>query len=182
MESRAVIVPQTLYVYGVSISFNDSVVYITDIMELDSAWIDTKNNFLYARSSYSYQLKSYLQEKGVADPTSVISYDVKRKKAEKKYLKLKSKYLKLGDTYTLRYIPVTEFSFSAISAADDPSALTNNTKESIKSAKKAAKEARKAAKEARKSKEPKGRRPMPGGQNGQPSGPPPNGGMGGGMR
>ncbi len=180
-ECRAVWSPVSLYVYGFSFSFNDSTVYITDIMQLDSAWTDNRTKFLYARSSYSYQLKEYLLTKGVENPTCIISFSDKRKKAEKMYVKLKGKYAKKGETFTVKYIPSTDFSFSAVSAADDPSAVKGGTKEEIKAAKKAAKEEKKAQKQAAKEESKKSGRPGPGGQNGRPAGPPPDG-KGGGPR
>lgn len=36
---------ERLYVYGIATSFNDSTVYITDIQQLDSAWVDAKPTF-----------------------------------------------------------------------------------------------------------------------------------------
>ena len=45
------------YMFGVVTSFNDSVVYFTEIQRLDSTWINTKNNFLYSREYYSFQLR-----------------------------------------------------------------------------------------------------------------------------
>ena len=45
---------ERLYVYGVATSFNDSTVYITEIQQLDSAWVDTKTGFLYSRNNYSF--------------------------------------------------------------------------------------------------------------------------------
>ena len=58
-----------LYIYGVVTSFNDSTIYFTDIMELDSAWVDSKTGFLYSRDNYSYQLRNYMRKNGVAYPT-----------------------------------------------------------------------------------------------------------------
>ena len=49
-----------IYAFGFSASFNDSIVYFTDIQEIDSAWINEKNKFLVSRDNYSYQLKNYL--------------------------------------------------------------------------------------------------------------------------
>ena len=46
-----------VYVYGFAASFNDSIVYFTDIQTLDSATIASKSGFLYGRDNYSYQLR-----------------------------------------------------------------------------------------------------------------------------
>ena len=42
------------------LSFNDSIVYYTDIQVLDSVELD-KNGFLPKRDLYTYQLKNYLE-------------------------------------------------------------------------------------------------------------------------
>lgn len=59
---------ERLYVYGVATSFNDSTVYITEIQQLDSAWVDTKTGFLYSRNNYSFQLRDHLKANGFATP------------------------------------------------------------------------------------------------------------------
>ena len=51
-----------VYVMGVSLCFGDSVVYFTDIQQIDSVRL-TKEGFLPSREGYSDQLKSYLTEK-----------------------------------------------------------------------------------------------------------------------
>lgn len=147
LQSFAVVKPTKLYAYGFAASFNDSTVYITDIMELDSAWIDVKTGFLYSRENYSYQLKQHLITQGVKSPTCIISFSAKRKDAEKKYMKLRKKYTKVAGQYTIKPVTEQEFKFNCISAIGDPNANTNYTKESIKAEEKAMKAARKEAKE-----------------------------------
>lgn len=153
IQSFAVVKPTKLYAYGFAASFNDSTVYITDIMEIDSAWVDARSGFLYSRDNYSYQLKAYLEQKGFQNPTCIISFAEKRKNAEKKYMKLRKKYTKIPGAYTIKYLTEQEFRFNAISAIGDPSVNTNYTKEALKAEKKAEKEAKKEAK--RKEKEAK---------------------------
>lgn len=150
-----------VYIYGFAASFNDSTVYMTDIMELDSAWLTSKADFLYARDGYSYQLKSYLTEHGANNPTCVVSYAKKRKDAEKKYVKLRTKYTNgKGGHYTIKYVTASEFTFKPISAADDPTVNTVLSKEEEKARKtemKKQKEQRKLAeKQNRKSAKDKG--------------------------
>ena len=65
-----------LYMYGVVTSFNDSTIYFTDIMEIDSVWVDSKTGFLYSRNNYSYQLRNYMRNKGVAYPTICILFNI----------------------------------------------------------------------------------------------------------
>ncbi len=180
-KSWALYIPSTLYVYGISISFNDSIIHLTDIMQLDSAWIDASSGFLYARSSYAYQLKSYLQEQGIDNPTCVISFAEKRKDVEKKYVKLRKRLLKKDTEYLVKYIPITDFSFEAVSAKDEYNASIAPTKEEKKAAKKAAREARQAQRAERSKAAPGGRGPGRDGEGGPPQGPPPGGAGGGPM-
>ena len=55
---------QKVYAYGFSASFKDSVVYFTEIQEIDSAWVGVKTKFLEGRENYSYQLKEYFANQG----------------------------------------------------------------------------------------------------------------------
>lgn len=102
-----------LYIYGVVTSFNDSTIYFTDIMELDSAWVDSKTGFLYSRDNYSYQLRNYMRKNGVAYPTCITSYARKRKDIEKKYAKVKKKYIEKKE-FNIKYIPANEFKYIPI--------------------------------------------------------------------
>ncbi len=149
-EANAIVKPTTLYVYGFSASFNDSTVYITDIMTLDSAWVDTKTEFLYGRAQYSYQLKAYLMQQGVITPTTIISFATTRKQAEKKYMKLRSKYTEKKGAYTIKYLTESDFRFVPVSAADDQSVVTEESKQAKKDEKTARKEAERIAKEKKK--------------------------------
>ena len=54
--------PTSIFMFGFCTSFNDSTVYLTDIQQVDSAWIDTKTDFLYSRDNYSFQLRDYMKE------------------------------------------------------------------------------------------------------------------------
>ena len=104
---------QKLYAFGFAASFNDSTVYFTDIQEIDSAWVNEKNEFLVGRDNYSFQLKNYLTNIGLEHRTCVISYAIKRKDIEKKYRKMKEKYVKAGN-FIIKYIENKDFHFTAI--------------------------------------------------------------------
>ena len=101
-----------IYMFGFSASFKDSVVYTTDIQNVEGLWIDTKNNFLLNRDEYSHQLKVYLTEKLQQQNRicMVFFYD-KKKKAEKEFLKLMKKYKK---GYEVRHVSAAEFKFEPI--------------------------------------------------------------------
>ena len=92
---------------------HDSTVYFTDIQEIDSAWVNEKNEFLVGRDNYSFQLKNYLTNIGLEHRTCVISYAIKRKDIEKKYRKMKEKYVKAGN-FIIKYIENKDFHFTAI--------------------------------------------------------------------
>lgn len=102
-----------LYAFGFAASFNDSTVYFTDIQEIDSAWINDKNDFLVSRDNYSYQLKNYFTSLGLEHRTCVISFALKRKDIEKKYQKMKNKYVKAGN-YDIKSLSTNDFHFTAI--------------------------------------------------------------------
>lgn len=105
--------PKTVYMYGFGASFNDSTVYITDIQQMDSAYVDSKTGFLYGRADYSYQLRTYLEAQGMADPTCITAFATDRKKAEKKYLKLRKRYLS-GNRNLVKYVKQADFRFTAV--------------------------------------------------------------------
>lgn len=106
-----------VYMFGFSASFKDSVVYVTDIQNVQEAWIETKSKFLLGRDQYSYQLKNYLTDK-LSQPQRIcmVFFQLSKKKAEKQYLKLMKKYKK---GYEVRYLNATEFKFEAVDMSPD---------------------------------------------------------------
>ena len=90
-----------VYLAGVSASFADSLVFLTDIQFVDSAAVDEKD-MLVGRASYSYQLKDYLEQKqGEQNRTCFMFFNRKKAKLEKEMKKLKEKYQK-GGTLVIR--------------------------------------------------------------------------------
>ena len=106
-----------VYAFGFAASFNDSIVYFTDIQEIDSAWINEKNKFLIGRDNYSYQLKNYFAGIGLPHRTCIISFALNRKDIEKKYKKMKEKYTK-SENFLIKSIDGNEFCFTAIKPDD----------------------------------------------------------------
>ena len=86
-EAKIKVAPK-LYIFGFSASFKNAIVYLTNLQELDSAWVDSKSKFLCARDQYSAQLKDYLAAT-INDPhrTCVVMFSTEKSKAEKKYMK-----------------------------------------------------------------------------------------------
>ena len=101
-----------MYMFGFSASFKDSVIYVTDIQDVQGAWIETKSKFLMGRDRYSEQLKTHLSEQLLLkDRVCVVFFEKSKKKAEKKYLKLMKKY---KNGYDIRYLNSSQFRFEAV--------------------------------------------------------------------
>ncbi len=165
------------YMFGIAASFNDSTVYFTPVQEVDSVWFAKRNKvtFLQDRSSYSLQLRDYLEQQGEKNRTCAVFFGTNHKKLEEKWVKIHDKYTaqpkkkknqKGGEKppYQVKVIDNGEFLFKAI-------ALTEET------------QVEKPAKKARKEKPGRPGGPGkpgggPGGPGGGPGGQPP---MGGGM-
>ena len=109
-----------IYMFGFSASFNDSIIYFTDIQTVDSAWIDDKSLFLQGREIYSQQLKDYFAASMQPNRICVVIYAPTLKEAEKKYLKLKRQYtVKHAGHYDVRYLNENEFHFTSVNMAPD---------------------------------------------------------------
>lgn len=91
-----------VYVWGVSLSFSDSVVYFTEIQYIEGAIIEDK--LLPNRHLYAYELKDYMSyEENMPGRTSFIYFSDKRSKLEKKEQKVKKRLVEGGEK-TVRYL------------------------------------------------------------------------------
>ena len=99
---------QKVYLYGFSASFKDSVVYFTDIQELENVSVAERTGFLYG---------------------------LDRKRIEKKYLKLKSKYTKKGN-FDVRYLKADEFKFNRVIPTQVEEVATETSNDAKKGKKK----------------------------------------------
>jgi hypothetical protein len=178
VSAKTTIVPK-IYAFGFSASFNDSIVFFTNIQTIDSAYIDSKSKFLLSRDNYSYQLKGYLEDQlALKNRTCMIFFAFKQKDIEKKYMKMKHKYTAKGN-FDVRYISNEKFHFQRIDL---------NVEEVDSAAEVAAKKAEEMKKLDKKRN--KGMRPQgkpngqggPGGPGGPEGGSMEGGSMGGGMR
>lgn len=124
-KAKNYVVPKA-YMFGFAASFNDSIVYFTDIQQVDSVWFTQKKDMLAGRSEYSSQLRSYCAEK-LDQPrrTCVVIGNTKLKKVEKKFEKMKKIYLQNKKaTYDVRFIKEEDFKFQAVN-------MNNETEESV---------------------------------------------------
>ena len=119
-EAKRVKAPH-MYIFGFSASFVDSTLYITDIQDVENVWYDTKTGFLLERDSYSSQLKDYMTEKkGQPNRVCLVMFATNKKKAEKKYEKLKKKYAdKNGVIIGLQYLTSADFKFNAVEVSEE---------------------------------------------------------------
>lgn len=110
-----------VYMYGFSASFNDSIVYFTDVVEVDSAWLDTKTDFLLGRERYSLQLKNYLSGSlGQPNRTCIVMFNTNRNKVEEDYTKMRKLYSdKTKNLYDVRNIASTDFTFHPVDISEE---------------------------------------------------------------
>ena len=100
----------TLYVFGVSFSFSDSLVYMTDIQTMEDMTVKS-NYFLEGNEAYSNQLKIWLENGGSERQVSSLYFFKKSSKADRKYEKVRNRVIrKRGRTV----ITIPEFKFSKI--------------------------------------------------------------------
>lgn len=124
---------QTVYVFGISTCFNDSVVYITDIQEISGAYVDDdRNHFLTGRNGYSDQLRNHFANAAKPNRTCATFWATTRKDIEKKYQKVLAKYgivstdgqkakkkskkvKRLEMRYQVRMLTTQDFAYKAVS-------------------------------------------------------------------
>lgn len=122
--------PEHVYMFGFSASFTDSTIYVTDIQDVQGAWIDSKTKFLLGRDNYSYQLKGYFTEK-MQQPNRIcmVFFATSKRKIEKAMKKLMKKYVPDTKTkkkkkqqtwrpYDVNYLTSADFKFEAIDMSD----------------------------------------------------------------
>ena len=124
-----IVTPAHLYMFGFSASFTDSTIYVTDIQDVQGAWIDSKTKFLLGRDNYSYQLKEYFTEK-IQQPNRIcmVFFATNKRKIEKAMKKLMKKYVpdtkkkKKKQTwrpYEVNYLTSADFKFEAIDMSEE---------------------------------------------------------------
>lgn len=138
-----------VYVFGVSASFTDSLVYITDIQLVDSAWLDEKTNFLLCRNDYSNQLRNHFNNIGLPKRTCYVSFALKEKDILKKYEKTLKHYkgtAKKPKKYDIRELDNDEFKFESVKPAlyEDDNVAEKSKKDKKREAKAKKKKSKKA--------------------------------------
>ena len=91
-----------VYIFGASLSFSDTIVYFTEIQQMDDVVVE--KGFLPNRQLYSYELKDYMSFKeSMPGRISVIYFSDKRKDLVKKEKEIK-KRLETKENMTVRYL------------------------------------------------------------------------------
>lgn len=123
VSGKGRVVPK-VYMFGFAASFTDSTVYFTPVQEVDSAWMDSKTNFLMGRDNYALQLKNMLASKmGKPNRTCIVAFGKNRKAAVNKYQKMLKLYTVKGKgKYDVQYISDSDFHFKTIDMSYEESA------------------------------------------------------------
>ena len=118
-QAKALVAPKA-YMFGFVASFNDSIIFMTDIQEVDSVWVQDKKKLLAGRSSYAWQLREFFSKNfNLTNRTCVVISDVSRKKVEKKYAQMKKQYVVKGaGKYDVHYTDASEFRFTPVNMED----------------------------------------------------------------
>lgn len=83
-----------VYLFGVSYSYSDSIVYFTEIQPVDGIKLQKRSKLLPDRQHYAYELKDYMSFKeNKPDRISMIYFSKKRSKLEKVEAKVKKQIL-----------------------------------------------------------------------------------------
>lgn len=105
-----------MYMFGVSFSAVDSTVYFTEIKQVPNAYVERSTGFLYSRNKYSGQLQQYFKSTSSVPFSSVVCWNQKRSKLEKKFSKMRQKYQKKN--FVVKYIG-GDFAFTGIPYEDN---------------------------------------------------------------
>ena len=109
-------VPGKVYIFGCSSEFGDSILYITDINEIDSLALHKKTKFLPYRSDFSQQLKDDLENfHKLKNQTTSVFFSDKKNKLEKVQKKLKKRYLQKSN---MKIVTIGTESFKFVHPVD----------------------------------------------------------------
>lgn len=104
---------RTVYIFGYGLSFRDSTAYLSAITTLPASAINSKTKFLKDRDNYSAQVKKYIENAGVKHVTCAVFFTTSKKRAEKKYAKVRKQILRDRQTQLLD-IPEEAFAFKLV--------------------------------------------------------------------
>ena len=92
------------YLFGVSFSHSDSIVYFTEIQPLEGVKLQSRSRILPDRQHYAYELKDYMNFKeDMPGRTSVILFSEKKSTLQKREAKIKKRLVE-KEGKTVRYL------------------------------------------------------------------------------
>jgi hypothetical protein len=100
-----------VYVLGVSASFTDSLVYFTEVQQVEGLKLG-KKELLPERQHYSQQLQAYLEQQGLENRTCFVYYQRSEAKLKKFSAQLKQKYQKNNTKLLIQQVNPNEFRFT----------------------------------------------------------------------
>ena len=99
-----------VYLFGYGVALLDYTTYLSAVVTLYSATIDSKTKVLNSIVRYSNQFRSYLEALYESHVTCAVFYDKSKAKLEKKYLKIRRR-VNEDKSLKLTEIPANEFKF-----------------------------------------------------------------------
>ena len=99
-------------IFGLGISFTDSVVYLTEVQRLDSAWITPSKHFLMDRALYSLQLQYYMEHQGVKNSICSVIFNKGASKTKRQWAKIRKRHEQSPDQ-RFKIVPLSDFRFQA---------------------------------------------------------------------
>lgn len=111
---------KTVYAFGYATCLGDTVAYISEIQQLDSARIAPKTKFLEDRSAYAQQLEQALRRRDGRHYTAAVFYATDRKKIEKQFLRVKkTAQRKKSTTVGIKFetLSAQDFTFTPVTAS-----------------------------------------------------------------
>lgn len=150
MSAKSSKVKKGVYIVGVSDSFSDSTVYVTDVQYLDFVRLNSSSAFLPMRSSFSYQLKNYFEsKKQMPNRLCAVIFNLRKDKLEREVNKVKKGYL-AQKGYKVEGL--SDFKFEKPAGFDDVQLTPAQEKAAKEKAKKERKELKQKQKEAKREK------------------------------
>lgn len=84
---------QDMYVFAISMSFSDSVMYMSTIQKIDGVVLRDKY-FFDERAGYANQFKKWMEEETSSQQLAALYYLETRKKADRKYAQIRKQAIK----------------------------------------------------------------------------------------
>lgn len=105
---------EKIYMFAVSESFKDTIVYVTEIQSPENASLQKRTRFLLGRAAYGQQLKEYLtRQMGQSNRMVALFFSKKKGRIEKRYQKICNRFL-ADKTKHLEKITKEDFLFKGI--------------------------------------------------------------------